>query len=79
MLTLTNLAMWTILRDKLGVTDQELERKVCELDMLDGVQDGKLTAGPWTCAACKRPNTPRRLACMYCGQERAKSSPFPLA
>jgi hypothetical protein len=52
-LTLTNLAMWTLLRDKLGVKDEELEKRVRELDLLDGVQDGKLSAGPWNCEKCR--------------------------
>ena len=77
-LTLTNLAMWTLLRDKLGVKDEELEKRVRELDLLDGVQDGKLSAGPWNCEKCKRPNSQRQRRCLYCGHERAASNPFPM-
>lgn len=77
-LTLTNLAMWSVLRDKLGLTDDELEKRVRELDLADGVADGKLTVGPWPCPKCKRPNSPKHINCLYCGFKRADSNPFPL-
>lgn len=78
-LTLTNLAMWTLLRDKLGLTDAQLENRVRELDLADGVMDGKLAVGPWDCKKCNRPNSPKRDHCMYCGYEKTVTSPFPLA
>ncbi|MFN8872236.1 MAG: hypothetical protein ACK5ZG_13420, partial [Phycisphaerae bacterium] len=31
-LVLANLAMWTLMREKLGVTDEELERRVQDID-----------------------------------------------
>ncbi len=77
-LTLTNLAMWTLIRDKLGLTDAHLENRVRELDMADGVADGKLSVGPWTCSKCQRPNSPRHNNCLYCGFQKATANPFPL-
>ena len=63
---LTMEAMWTLLRDKLGVTEQELADRIVEIDMTDGVLDGKVRRPPLTCQACNR-TIPRRLArCMYC-------------
>ncbi|GDX98461.1 hypothetical protein LBMAG48_08650 [Phycisphaerae bacterium] len=77
-LVLANLAMWTILRDKLNVTDADLERRVQEIDLSDGELDGKVRVGPWNCTACKRPNAPRHAKCLYCGIERAGTSVFPV-
>ncbi|HLP82715.1 MAG TPA: hypothetical protein VK157_00050 [Phycisphaerales bacterium] len=77
-LVLANLAMWTLMRDKLGVTDVELERRVQDIDLSDGQLDGKVRVGPWTCTACQRPNAPKHVKCLYCGVERASSSVFPV-
>jgi hypothetical protein len=77
-LVLANLAMWTILREKLGVTDQQLEQRVQEIDLSDGHLDGKVRVGPWACSSCKRPNAPKHAKCLYCGHERAGGSVFPV-
>jgi hypothetical protein len=77
-LVLANMAMWTILRDKLGVADQELEQRVRELDLSDGKLDGKIRVGAWNCAKCNRPNSPRHAACLYCGHRNAVATPFPV-
>lgn len=63
-------AMWTILRDKMGVTDEELLERINELDLSDGKLDGKVTrAGAVTCENCKRSVSKRFVRCMYCGHE----------
>jgi hypothetical protein len=77
-MVLANLAMWTLLRDKLGVTDLELERRVQELDLSDGHLDGKIRVGPWNCPKCNRPNAPRHAKCLYCGDARAGGTVFPV-
>jgi len=43
-------AMWTILRDKLGVTDEELIARVNEIDLTDGKLDGKVRKADRHCA-----------------------------
>ena len=65
---LTCEAMWTILRDKLGVTDEELIARVNEIDLSDGRLDGKVRKTPVSCPKCKRTISPRFPKCMYCGQ-----------
>lgn len=77
-LVLANMAMWTILRDKLGVRDEELEQRVRDLDLSDGKLDGKVRVAAWTCAKCARPNSPRHASCLYCGQRNAVATPFPV-
>jgi len=68
-------AMWTLLRDKLGVSEDELLERVKELDMTDGKLDGRVRKPPVECPACHR-TTPQRLAhCMYCG-EAIQRDPF---
>ena len=60
-------AMWTLLRERFGVTDEELVERIVEIDLSDGVLDGKVRRPALECHACKR-KIPRRFPrCMYCG------------
>ena len=65
-LTLVCTAMWTLLRQRFGVTDQELLEAIQEVDLRDGVLDGQYKPSALTCPACGRRNNRRRRACMYC-------------
>lgn len=61
-------AMWSILRDKLGVTDVDLVERVNQLDLSDGKLDGKVRLTPASCPKCGRTISQRFPKCMYCGQ-----------
>lgn len=61
-------AMWTLVRDRLGLTDVELAKRVNELDLTDGHLDGKVRRTPVSCPSCHRTISPRFPKCMYCGQ-----------
>ena len=64
---LTMEAMWTLLRDRFGVTDEQLAARIVELDESDGMLDGKVRRPPLACPACAR-NVPSRFPrCLYCG------------
>ena len=66
-----------LLRDTMGLTDQDLVNRVQKLDLEDGVADGKVTrSGPTTCPRCQRTFSPRHRRCLYCGQEVAAATPF---
>jgi hypothetical protein len=65
-LTLACTAMWTLLRQRLGMTDPELLEAIQEVDLRDGVLDGQYKPPALTCPACGRRNNRRRRACMYC-------------
>jgi len=74
---LQNMAMWSLLRDSMGLTDQDLLNRVQEIDLQDGVADGKVTrTSPTTCPRCQRAFSPRHRRCLYCGQEAALKTPF---
>jgi hypothetical protein len=68
-LMLANAAMWELMRDALKVDDAALAEKVQEIDLRDGVLDGKLAKPPRACLKCKRPLAPRHERCIYCGGE----------
>ena len=61
-------AMWSILRDKLGVTDLELIERINDIDLSDGRLDGKVRKTAVACPKCNRTISQRFPKCMYCGQ-----------
>lgn len=67
-LALTTMAIWAIMSEKLGVTEQELEDKITEIDLSDGKLDGKVRVETSACSACGRTLSKRHNKCMYCGQ-----------
>ena len=62
-------ALWTILRDKLGVPEQELVARVNDIDLSDGRLDGKVKkVNAVSCPSCGRTIARRFPKCIYCGQ-----------
>ena len=61
-------AMWSLVRDKLGVSDTELLDRINEIDLSDGMLDGKVRKTPVSCPSCNRTISPRFPKCMYCGK-----------
>ena len=66
-LALSCAAMWELLSERVGVTEQELMAKIEEIDLRDGTLDGKLAPVKQPCSACGRPNNAKRRNCLYCG------------
>ena len=75
-LALVNLAMWHLLRERAKLTDEHLAAKVREIDLLDGVEDGKLTRAAAQCPRCNRTLSARHKRCLYCGHDLKTGSPF---
>jgi len=71
-LQLLNQALWELLRNKLSLTDDELAGKAHEVDMRDGVADGKMTETPLKCPTCGRVSSSKHWRCLYCGQQFQK-------
>jgi len=67
--------LWELLRDEHGWSDQDLFKKLHEVDMRDGVADGKNQRKAVTCPDCKHTVSPRHPACLYCGHV-IDTSPF---
>jgi hypothetical protein len=60
--------LWELLAEKTGLTEDDLYNKLYEVDMRDGVLDGKNQRGIAECAACGRKVSGRHVACLYCGE-----------
>lgn len=69
-LALVNAAMWSLLQDRTGLKDDELLNRMQQIDMQDGVADGRISPqGVQTCAKCQRPMSRKHERCMYCGAD----------
>ncbi len=70
-------ALWTLLKEQHGYTDDELVKRVNAIDMRDGVLDGQVaTELSPVCPACHRQQPIRhRPTCLYCGSPIA-ADPF---
>lgn len=61
--------MWEVMRDRHGVTEQELEAKILEIDLRDGTKDGRIAREVAICSACNRKTGIRHhRKCFYCGE-----------
>jgi hypothetical protein len=53
--------------ERFGLTTDELADKIREIDLRDGVLDGKVNPQAKRCPNCGRETKPTRTACLYCG------------
>ena len=66
-------ALWELLAEKTGLTENDLLEKLHEVDMRDGVLDGNNQRSAADCPACGRKVSGRHAACLYCGEIIDKS------
>lgn len=71
-LALVTEALWTLLEERVGITEGELLDRIREIDLSDGVLDGRVRHGTFECPHCGRVLSRRNLRCLYCGVEVEK-------
>jgi len=71
-LAMINQAMWDLLSQKTGVTEEELQDKVEEI--VEANQGQKNLAV--MCVKCHRPSTVKQPKCLYCGAELPRGNVF---
>ncbi len=67
-LSLLNQALWELLRERLQLNEADLQRIAHDIDMRDGIADGKISASPVRCPTCSRVSNSKHYKCLYCGQ-----------
>lgn len=75
-LVLLNMAMWSLVQERTGLTEGDLTRRAQEIDLKDGVADGKVTQTVKKCGNCGRIISRRHHRCLYCGSEVLTETPF---
>lgn len=71
-LMLLNQALWELVRERLNLTDADLERVAQDVDLRDGVADGRMTETALRCPKCGRVSSSKHWKCLYCGVEFEK-------
>jgi hypothetical protein len=61
-------ALWELLSENEGLSVPDLHKKLYEIDMRDGVLDGKNQRKAKKCPACQHMVSTRHPACIYCGK-----------
>jgi hypothetical protein len=68
-LLLLSEAMWTLMKKEHGYTDDVLTKLIEEIDQKKTIVDGlAIKNPPQLCPSCHRPNSAKRMFCIYCGQ-----------
>ncbi|MCD4823709.1 MAG: hypothetical protein K8S55_03815 [Phycisphaerae bacterium] len=75
-LLLVNAALWELLKERTNLTEDDLVAKVQEVDLQDGVADGKVTKVIKKCPKCNRTMSARHNKCLYCGAEELNKGAF---
>ena len=66
-LLLANMALWSMLKELTGFTDDQLAQRVAEIDAADGHEDGRVTPVVKTCGECGQTVSVKHQKCLYCG------------
>ena len=66
-LVLLNQALLELLCERTGLSEAEVVAKITEVDLRDGVRDGKIGGGKTKCQNCDRPYNHEFNKCLYCG------------
>ena len=66
-LKMMNQALWELLKEHQGLSEEQFAKKVQEVDLRDGIADGAMTSRPLECPGCRRISNSRHYRCLYCG------------
>lgn len=61
-------ALLELVRERLGLSEEQVLAKIEEVDLRDGKRDGRMLSPPKPCPQCARRNHAMRIACLYCGE-----------
>ena len=75
-MSLASQALWELLRERTDLTEEDLQAKILEVDLRDGVEDGKMSKRVSECPQCQRPTNSKRSHCVYCGAVLEKPNAF---
>ena len=75
-LILVDRALWEIVAESQGLTEEYLLNKVNEIDLRDGVLDGKMREPIRKCASCGKVLQQGYAKCIYCGMKNEGTNLF---
>lgn len=60
-------ALFELVQQSTGITEEQLKAKILEVDMRDGAADGKIAPKPKRCPKCDAMISPKFGRCLFCG------------
>lgn len=69
-------ALLELVQERTGITDDDLEKKILEVDLRDGKADGQMKPQISKCPTCGRNVSSKRPVCIFCGTESKHSHTF---
>lgn len=78
-LKLVTASMWQLIKQRLGVSDDDLKEMVEAVDLLDGRRDGKVSSPQSKmvqCVACNHKINNKSPKCLYCGAPQPQNQLF---
>ncbi len=75
-LALVTRALFELLQESTGVSEDQLRAKITEIDLRDGQADGRMTPKPKKCPKCDAMMSPRFGRCLFCGEEDRSKPAF---
>jgi len=66
-LSLVCMAMWSLMKEKTSLTEDDLLKRMQEIDQTDGHLDGKARYHVYDCPQCGRSISVKLNKCLYCG------------
>lgn len=70
-------AMWALMEEQ-GMTAEQLAAKIEEIDLQDGVADGRVTQRPVDCPSCDSKVAAGLSRCQFCGAQLVDDAGHPL-
>ncbi len=68
-LSLLSMALWQLVSESTGWSEEELIKRVSALDLRDGKMDVRVLGSVIECPECHRPLSRRHRRCLYCEHE----------
>ncbi|MGC9328899.1 MAG: hypothetical protein ACP5I1_14785 [Candidatus Hinthialibacter sp.] len=75
-LVLINMAIWSLIKEVSNFTEEDLLERIKEIDLSDGVMDGKVKQTAVKCPQCGRVMSNRHRCCLYCGCQKVGGQAF---
>jgi hypothetical protein len=68
-LALVSRALFELLQETTGVSEERLRAKITEIDLRDGEADGRMTRKGKKCPKCDATMSPKFGRCLFCGHQ----------
>ena len=77
-LVLITTALWSLIKERTDLTEEQLMERIREIDLQDGQADGKISKPKniYRCPKCDRTMSTRHGRCLYCGCQNLNAEPF---